>query len=66
MNDREKDELEKVSALLYIANLSVVCAGIVLILKEMLILGIIFGIISGFFYKWYEIKKFKIYEGEYK
>ena len=66
MTNREKEELGAISALSYIANLSVVCAGIALIVKEMLILGMIFGVISGFFYKWYEIKKFKIYNGEYK
>jgi hypothetical protein len=66
MTGKEKEELNKVAQYLYLGTLSTVAAGVTLITLNNIIAAIIFGLAGSLFYKGYETKKFKIYNGEYK
>lgn len=66
MTGKEKEELNKAAMYFYLGTLSTTAAGLTLITLNNIIAAIIFGLAGNLFYRWYEIKKFKIYKGECK
>ena len=67
MTKNEKtNKIKTLGCLRYIANLTTVSAGLVFIMKDNLLVAIIFGIIGAICYNSYEEKKYDLYKGEGK